>query len=78
MPHNVPGEIDVFVIHLLQSSKKPADANRENPSKAGSQTKEGEPHCSSLHICFEGISEGFCVDAHWALMNTESESCTWK
>lgn len=27
------------------------------PSQAGSQTKEGEPHCSSLHICFGGISE---------------------
>lgn len=30
----------------------------EKPSQAGSQTKEGEPHCSSLHICFfGGISE---------------------
>lgn len=47
----------------------------EKPSKAGSQTKEGEPHCSSLHMCFGGIIWGFCGDAHWAQMNTES--CAW-
>lgn len=29
----------------------------QKPSQAGSQTKEGEPHGSSLHICFGGISE---------------------
>ena len=50
----------------------------EKPSQAGSQTKEGEPHCSSLHICFGGISEVFCCDAQWAQMNTESESCVWE
>lgn len=55
----------------------------EKPRQASSQTKEGEPHCSSLHVCFFFVFFlrniwGFCFDAHWAQMNTDSESCIWE
>lgn len=78
MPHNVPGEIDVFVIHLLQSCKEPADANREKKNLARQAHKQKRKNLTapSLHICFGGISD--VSDAHWARMSTESESFAWE
>lgn len=81
-PHNVPGEIDVFVIHLLQSCKKKTNKkNRrlmqiEKPSQAGSQNNRRR---TSLLLFCTSVLEEYLRFVLWLTLRsnecTECDSC---